>query len=163
MNNAGKARSQTAVVDRGVSCCDLLSGLQTICVWLNKCLILYPCHSLTLSMLWVMWGHLGFASPYQHMAVAQYLTIQTQCQCCSDSFVCRQLRARRALLQLKDVPLRTRRVLLLYKVNGNSALLVLNGTSLICNNALLTLSWWCILIDHYCSLTPQIPAVLAPL
>ena len=52
-----------------------------------------------------------------------------------------QLRARRALLQLKDVPLRTRRVLLLYKVNGDSALLVLNGTSLICNSALLALSW----------------------
>ena len=52
----------------------------------------------------------------------------------------RQLRARRALLQLKDVPLRTRRALLLYKVNGNSALLVLNGTSLICNSALLALS-----------------------
>ena len=29
----------------------------------------------------------------------------------------------------------------LYKVNGNSALLVLNGTSLICNSALLALSW----------------------
>ena len=46
----------------------------------------------------------------------------------------RQLRARRALLQLslklKDVPLRTRRALLLYKVDGNSVL-VLNGTSLI--------------------------------
>ena len=39
----------------------------------------------------------------------------------------RQLRARRALLQFKDVPLRTRRALLLYKVYGNSALLVLNG------------------------------------
>ena len=52
----------------------------------------------------------------------------------------RQLRARRALLQLKDVPLRTRRALLLYKVNGNSALLVLNGTSLSCNNALLALN-----------------------
>ena len=46
-----------------------------------------------------------------------------------------------ALLQLKDVPLRTRRALLLYKVNGNSALLVLNGTSLICYNALLALNW----------------------
>ena len=44
-------------------------------------------------------------------------------------------------LQLKDVPLRTRWALLLYKVNGNSALLVLNGTSLICNSALLALSW----------------------
>ena len=62
--------------------------------------------------------------------------------------LCRQLRARRALLQLKDVPLRTRRGLLLYKVNGNSALLVLNGTSLICNSALLALSWWC----HSCTL-----------
>ena len=51
----------------------------------------------------------------------------------------RQLRARRALLQLKDVPLRTRRALWLYKVNGNSTLLVLNGTSLICKNALLAL------------------------
>ena len=50
------------------------------------------------------------------------------------------LRTRRALLQLKDVPLRTRRALLLYKVNGNSALLVLNKTSLICNSALLALS-----------------------
>ena len=38
----------------------------------------------------------------------------------------RQLRARRALLQLKDVPLRTRRALLLYKINGNNALLALS-------------------------------------
>ena len=56
------------------------------------------------------------------------------------SGICRQLRARRALLQFKDVPLRTRRALLLYKVYGDSALLVLNGTSLICNNALLALN-----------------------
>ena len=52
----------------------------------------------------------------------------------------RQLRARRALLQSKDVPLRTRRAVSLYKVYVNSALLVLNGTSLICNNALLALN-----------------------
>ena len=38
----------------------------------------------------------------------------------------RQLRARRALLQFKDVLLRTRRVLLLYKVYDNIALLALN-------------------------------------
>ena len=38
----------------------------------------------------------------------------------------RQLRARRALLQLKDVLMTTRRALLLYKVNCNSALLALN-------------------------------------
>ena len=50
-----------------------------------------------------------------------------------------QLRARRVLLQIKDVPLRTRRVLLPLTVYSNSALLVLNGTSLICNNALLAL------------------------
>ena len=35
----------------------------------------------------------------------------------------------------------TRRAPLLYKVNGNSALLILNGTSLICNTALLALNW----------------------
>ena len=41
----------------------------------------------------------------------------------------------------KMFPLRTRRALLLYKVYGDSALLVLNRTSLICNNALLALNW----------------------
>ena len=41
-----------------------------------------------------------------------------------------QLWARRALMQFKDVPLRTRRGLSLYKVYGISALLVLNGTTL---------------------------------
>ena len=40
-----------------------------------------------------------------------------------------QLRARRALSIFKDVPLRTRRALLLYEGFGNSALLVLNRTS----------------------------------
>ena len=35
-----------------------------------------------------------------------------------------QLRARRALILFKDVPLRTRRALLMYKVYGESALLV---------------------------------------
>ena len=64
----------------------------------------------------------------------------------TDWVVYRQLRARRVLLQLKDVLLRTRRALLLYKVNGNSALLFLNGTSLICNSALLPLSWRYILM-----------------
>ena len=59
---------------------------------------------------------------------------------CVKKYVYRQLRARMALLQLKDVPLITRRALLLYKFSSNSALLVLNGTSLICNNALLALS-----------------------
>ena len=53
----------------------------------------------------------------------------------------RQLRARRALLQCKDDPLRARRALSLYKVYGSSALLVLNGTSLNCSNALLALNW----------------------
>ena len=38
----------------------------------------------------------------------------------------RQLRARRALLQIKDVPLRTRRALSPYTLYSNSALLVLN-------------------------------------
>ena len=52
----------------------------------------------------------------------------------------RQLRARRALMQVKDVPLRTRRGLLLYKVYGDSSFLVLNGTPLISINTLLALS-----------------------
>ena len=50
-----------------------------------------------------------------------------------------QLRARRALTLLNDVPLRTKRVLLLYKVYGKSTLLVLNGTSLNNINAILVL------------------------
>ena len=53
----------------------------------------------------------------------------------------RQLRARRALSIFKDVPLRTRRALSLYKAYGNSALLVLNGTSLNSDNTLLALNW----------------------
>ena len=43
-------------------------------------------------------------------------------------------------MMVKDVPLRARRALSLYNVYGDSALLVLNGTSLISNNALLTLN-----------------------
>ena len=42
----------------------------------------------------------------------------------------RQLRARRALTLFNDVPLRTRRALSPYTLYSNSALLVLNGTSL---------------------------------
>ena len=49
-----------------------------------------------------------------------------------------QLKARRALSIFKEVPLRTRRVLSLYNVYGNSALLVLNRTSLNGDSAFLT-------------------------
>ena len=54
----------------------------------------------------------------------------------------RQLRAaKRGLTLFKDVLLRTRRLALsLYKVCGDNALLVLNGTSLNSINALLALS-----------------------
>ena len=44
-------------------------------------------------------------------------------------------------IMFKDVLLRTRRALSLYKVYGDSALLVLNGTSLNSANALLAFSW----------------------
>ena len=54
---------------------------------------------------------------------------------------CHRLRAKRGLTLPKDVLLRTRRVLALYKVYGDKALLVLNATSLININALLALSW----------------------
>ena len=42
-------------------------------------------------------------------------------------------------MQIKDVPLRTRGALLLYKVYGDSTLLVLNGTSLTCMHVLVTI------------------------
>ena len=51
-----------------------------------------------------------------------------------------QLRPRRALMQFKYIPLRTRRALALYKVYRDSARLVLNGTLLNSINALLALS-----------------------
>ena len=50
------------------------------------------------------------------------------------------LRARRALMHFKDVMLITRRTLSLYKIYGDSALMILNGTSLNSVNALLALS-----------------------
>ena len=56
------------------------------------------------------------------------------------AFLYCHLRAIRAQSLFKDVPLRTRRVLLLYKVYGDSALLVLNGTSLNRDSALLVLN-----------------------
>ena len=53
----------------------------------------------------------------------------------------RHLRSRRGLSLFKDVPLRIRRALLLYKVYGDSTLLVLNGTYLNTDSALLALNW----------------------
>ena len=47
----------------------------------------------------------------------------------------------RGLSTVQDVPLRTRRALSLYKVYGDSTLLVLNRTSLNIDSALLTLKW----------------------
>ena len=66
-----------------------------------------------------------------------------------------QLRVRRALLQFKDVPLRTiPRALSLYKVYGNCALLVLNRTSLHCNWRYVLLRifciWWYITALYVC-------------
>ena len=58
-----------------------------------------------------------------------------------------QLRARRALSIFQDAPLRTRRALSLYKVYGDIALLVLNGTSLNSDSALLALNWRCEKVD----------------
>ena len=52
----------------------------------------------------------------------------------------RQLRVRRALMMFKDVPLRTRRALSLYKVYGKNALLIISGTSLNNVKALLALN-----------------------
>ena len=52
----------------------------------------------------------------------------------------RQLRSKRALTPLNNVPLRARRLLSLYKFYGDSAFLVHNGTSLNSVNTLLALS-----------------------
>ena len=54
----------------------------------------------------------------------------------------RQLRARRALSLFNDAPLRTTRRLSLCTLYSISPLLVLNGTSLNIDNALLVLNWW---------------------
>ena len=78
------------------------------CLWLNWC----SKHTLNTNDT-VFWFYLEILSSY------------------------RQLRARRVQLRCKDVPLRTRRALVLYKVYGN---MVLNGTSLNCNKALLALT-----------------------
>ena len=51
-----------------------------------------------------------------------------------------QLRARRGLMLFKDAPLRTRRMLSMYKVYGTSALLVLNGTLFDSVNTILAFS-----------------------
>ena len=61
-----------------------------------------------------------------------------------------QLRARRALMQFNNVPLRTRTALLLYKVYGDNALFVLNGTSMNSANALLVLSRRNMIISMTC-------------
>ena len=50
------------------------------------------------------------------------------------------VKSEKDIMLLNDVPLRTRRVLSLYKVYGNSALLVLNRTSMNSVNTLLALS-----------------------
>ena len=68
-----------------------------------------------------------------------YCPSGSHCWWNNESKLCR-LRARRALMLFKDVPLRTRRALSLYKVYGDNALLVHNGTSLNSISALLALS-----------------------
>ena len=65
-------------------------------------------------------------------------SIYTHYKYCSEPYL--QLRTRKALMLFKDVLLRTRRALSLYKVYGDSALLLLKGTLLNSVNALLALS-----------------------
>ena len=59
---------------------------------------------------------------------------------CWYTLQCCQFQARRALMLFKNVLLRTRKALLVYKVYGNNTLLVLNEISLNSVNALLALS-----------------------
>ena len=64
-----------------------------------------------------------------------------------------QLRTRKTLSIFTDVPLRTRRALSLYKVYGDGALLVLNGTSSKSDNTLLALNWY-VLNDTWNKILP---------
>ena len=78
---------------------------------------------------------------YRYLMLPQYLgdedmNVIVLCHIHSTS---RQLKARRVLSLFKE-PLRTRMVLLLYKVYSNSTLLVLNGISLNNDSALLALN-----------------------
>ena len=58
----------------------------------------------------------------------------------------RQLRARRVLSIFKEVPLRTRMVLSLYKVCGDGAFLVLSGTSLNSDESVFEHGYSCFLV-----------------
>ena len=55
-----------------------------------------------------------------------------------------------------DVPLRTRRALLLYKLYGDGVLLVPNGTSLNSDSALLALNWRYVWITVLCLQTVKL-------
>ena len=73
----------------------------------------------------------------------------------------RQLRARRALLQIKDVPLKTRRALFLMWLSTAIAPFWFSMEhALRFNNALLALNWRCTRIDLYlCALAWIVPAL----
>ena len=93
---------------------------------------------------------LGFHYSWSLFGAEDKISVEKQADLCVDdigdkiafSAVTYQLRARRVLLQFSDVPLRTRRGLSLYKVYGDSTLLVLSRTPLNSINALLVPSWW---------------------
>ena len=116
---------------------------------------------------WLIWQHVSFTDlqkpPMQNYIESEWWwwLFSNRCSRCLGleklwtwiMYMYFEMRARRALPLLNDVPLRTRRalslfnnallrtrrVLSLYKVYGDSALLVLNGTSLNSINALLVL------------------------
>ena len=86
------------------------------------------------------WFYWSFMTVYRLFSAVPFICTSTIIIILNQYQSYRQLRARRALILFKDVPLRTRRALSLYKVCGDSALLVLNGILLNSVNALLALS-----------------------
>ena len=102
---------------------------QTVCVMHATCYVIYRTIHLTMYLLLVLCMHIGCACVHvQNIQFCVHITLH-------------QLRTRRALLQSKDVPLRTRRELkTVQSLDGDSALLALNRTSLNRNNALLALN-----------------------
>ena len=96
-------------------------------------------------MHWCVWKTRSKVYPDSYIAIFQFLAFHPNIEFCkSHTIPCRHNFVsletelhRRVPSMFKDVPLRTRRTLWQYKVNGDSSVLVLNRTSLNIDSALL--------------------------
>ena len=99
---------------------------------------------LSLFWFWVSWHISSMIHLYAHSKTQidqQNYPKEKEVEVCKYIATYRQLRAKKALMNIQRCrSLRTRQVLSLNNVYGNSALLVLNGTSLNSDSALLVLN-----------------------